>query len=333
MSPAPAEVDAFCSLIDNVLAPDGVNTILLIVRYNYEYTSHPEVRGDQPLSLSDVKKIVGTCRRNGIELIPKMNLLGHQGIQDHASTPDGLARSHPEFLEIPLGGKQNVHFVLCPSHPDLFPFLMDLADELTDAFEAKTLHIGCDEVFSMGICDRCRGKDNGELFAGWVNRIAAHLKSRGITTMMWGDRMLDAASAGYGTWEASAINTASSLGKVDKDIIICDWHYENCPDYPSVKALTDAGYKLCLCTFSSPENAERFFDCARKQDKGNVLGTFHTTWMPITELLDRLKNNPRITEDGKDEIDWTGRVIRCYCRYYRGDDYLKLPKPTTPKNL
>ena len=52
-APHPDEVDRFCAFIENELVQDGIDTIMMIVRYNYEFTSHPECRGDYPLSKTD----------------------------------------------------------------------------------------------------------------------------------------------------------------------------------------------------------------------------------------------------------------------------------------
>ena len=185
------EVDEFCGMIETVLAKDGIDTLFLIVRYDFEFQSHPECRGDNPRSVSDAKKILKCCRENGIRLIPKMNLLGHQDNDE-----GGLLRAHPEFDETQEMEKVEYCRSICPSHPEVFPFVCDLMDELIDAFEADGFHIGADEVFLIGECERCRGRDKGEIFAEWVNKLAGYLRDRGVTTYMWGDRLLDSFAIG-----------------------------------------------------------------------------------------------------------------------------------------
>ena len=70
------EVAEFCEMIENTLAKDGIDTLFLIVRYDFEFQSHPECRGDFPITLEDAKQILAACRKNNIRLVPKMNLLG-----------------------------------------------------------------------------------------------------------------------------------------------------------------------------------------------------------------------------------------------------------------
>ena len=41
-APTHEEVDRFCDFVEKHLVPDKIDTILLIVRYNYMFESHPE---------------------------------------------------------------------------------------------------------------------------------------------------------------------------------------------------------------------------------------------------------------------------------------------------
>src|SRR5690606_20006045 len=97
-APSADEVDAFAEFIDNELAPSGLNLLILRVDWGYEYDSHPELRGDNPLTKKDVKKLVSVCKDNDIRLLPQINLLGHQSWH---STPGKLLEVYPEFDETP----------------------------------------------------------------------------------------------------------------------------------------------------------------------------------------------------------------------------------------
>ena len=58
-SPSPGNLDSFVRFINQELAPRKVNTLLLRVDYNYQYKSHPELRGASTLTEADVKKTRG----------------------------------------------------------------------------------------------------------------------------------------------------------------------------------------------------------------------------------------------------------------------------------
>ena len=62
--------------------------------------------------------------------------------------------------------------------------------------------------------------------------------------LMWGDRLIDANVMKYGKWEASENGTAPAIDLIPKDIIICDWHYEQRTDYPSVRYFQEKGFRV-----------------------------------------------------------------------------------------
>ena len=293
-APRPKDVARFCAFIKDTLKPAGVDTIVLLVRYRYKFASHPECVAGDAISLADAKAIKAACDAAGMRLIPKMNLLGHQsGNVVH----DGLLKGHPELDESPEKKKVSRNYCrsICPTHPDSKRIVCEMLDELVAAFGADMVHIGCDEVFEIGNCPRCRGTSTAKLFADWVNGIADHLKSKGVGMMMWGDRLLDSKTTGYGVWEASDNGTSAALGKVNKDVVICDWHYEGKKAYPSVDVFADAGYKMYLCPWRYAENAQKFLAYAVAHDKGQYLGFLFTTWCACEDLMDVLegKGTPR----------------------------------------
>ena len=97
-APNPSQVDAFVRFIGEELGPHSVNTLILRVDYNYRYTSRPELATPSGLSKADVKKLVEVCRTNHIQLMPQINLLGHQSWQ---RTNGKLLEVYPEFDETP----------------------------------------------------------------------------------------------------------------------------------------------------------------------------------------------------------------------------------------
>lgn len=53
------------------------------------------------------------------------------------------------------------------------------------------LHIGCDEVFRMGECPKCRSKGNDELFLSHVRAVATLIKKRWpeLKIVIWDDML------------------------------------------------------------------------------------------------------------------------------------------------
>ncbi len=308
-APKSEDVDIAVRFIEEYLAPRGCNLIVLQIRYRYQFKKHPECVGFDPLSESDIKKLVSACKRHNIKLVPKMNLHGHQSglpndpddsiLHGHpekkADIRDGLLRAYPEFDE--QYGEREVIYSrsLCVTNPLVKIILFDLIDELLEVFEADTIHIGCDEVISIGICEECKKYSNAELFSNYVNEINEHIKSRGAKTMIWADRLYSTEQTGYFWWDSSENKTENAIKTLSKDIILCDWHYEPHEKYPSVDILADAGFRFFICPWRNHEGTEAFIKYAREHNRENIEGILVTTWCNLGELA-------RVILDGADPI-------------------------------
>ena len=78
----------------------------------------------------------------------------------------------------------------CPSNPELNKLVFDLYDEVIDVFKPKGLHIGHDEWWVIGVCDKCKGKDPNELYVNNILESYNYLKERGVKTYMWADKLV-----------------------------------------------------------------------------------------------------------------------------------------------
>lgn len=148
-APSPDQLDRFVTFINEELTPRGVNTLLLLVDYNYEYQSYPQLRAPDALTKAQIKKIVKACRDNKIRIIPQINLLGHQSWSNNLNP---LLTHFPEFDETPHV-KMPEKYVwpnddalycksYCPLHPDVHKVIFALVDEICDVFETDAFHAG-----------------------------------------------------------------------------------------------------------------------------------------------------------------------------------------------
>ena len=97
-APNPKGVDRFVKFINEELGPRGINTLLVLVDYNYQFESYPQLSDSGALSKADVKKMVAACRKNNIKIIPQINLLGHQS---EGNKHNKLLTNFPQFDETP----------------------------------------------------------------------------------------------------------------------------------------------------------------------------------------------------------------------------------------
>jgi hypothetical protein len=293
-------VKEFDRFIREDLAPLGVNTLVLRVDWGYEYETHPELRDENTLTKHDVKTLVRTCKELNINLIPHINLLGHQS---WATNLNKLLEVYPEFDETPWV-KMPAEYKwpnddglycksYCPLHPDVHKVLFDVIGELIDVFEASDFHAGMDEVFYIGDskCPRCSGRDNAELFAGEVNLVRNFLASKGCRMWIWGDRLIDGRTTGYGMWEASMNNTWRAIDMIYKDVVICDWHYERPDLSPVMFALK--GFTVLTCPWRTPgvalsqlDNTTMFISSATRETRDRYVGILQTDWGSAEKFIE-----------------------------------------------
>ena len=298
-APSARGVDRFVRFIDEELAPAKINLLILRVDWNFAYKSHPELRDPDPLTQADVDRLAEACRRNGIRVVPQVNLLGHQS---WAKQTHALLREYPQFDETPWVKTENYTKwpnpdglyckSYCPLHPDVHRVVFDVVDEICDAFGADAFHAGMDEVFYIGEdqCPRCHGKDKSELFAGEVKAIHDHLALKGRQLMIWGDRLLDGRTTGLGEWEASYNDTWRAIDMIPKDILICDWHYERADlsaVYFAMKGLPVAtcGYRDPDISVQQVKDMIRFRAQGSKENAKCLQGYTHTIWSSAGQFL------------------------------------------------
>ena len=313
-APTPRNVDSFVLFINKELGPKNVNTLILRVDFHYQFTSHPELIDNNPLSKGDVKKLVAAAKKNGIRIIPQINLLGHQS---WASNTGKLLQVYPQFDETPWV-KMPAEYKwpnedglycksYCPLHPDVHKVVFALVDEICDVFETDAFHAGMDEVFYIGEdkCPRCGGRDKAELFAGEVTKIRNHLAQKGRELWIWGDRLLDGKTTGLGMWEASFNNTHRAIDMIPKDVVICDWHYER-PDKTAVY-FAMKGFRVITCPWRKPDVAVQqvadmvaFRQHATKDMKPRYLGVMETVWSPVTTFFNGYYGKPLPPQEAAD---------------------------------
>lgn len=303
-APLNDEVEEFVKFVDEVLAPGGVNTIIIQIDYGYEWKSRPELRAEKALSESQVKLMLAVCRKHGIKLIPQMNMIGHQSVEGHSLKK--LLEVYPEFDETPHV-KMPEKWVwpndddlycksYCTRHPDVHAVLFDLINEAVEVFETKDFHAGLDEIFYLGDekCPRCKGFDHSELLVDEIRKIHGFLANRGVRMWMWGDRLIDGRTTGIGMWEASYNHTWKAIDWLPKDILICDWHYKKA--IPTAAYFAMKGFDVIVCPWNQPEVSvaqgvmmKEFIVNSNEEMAQKYKGMMQTIWTPVNKFIKQYK--------------------------------------------
>jgi hypothetical protein len=299
-APKSSDLDEFLKFIAQELAPRKLNTLILRIDCSYQFKTHPELINKGALSEAEIKKLVDICHKNQIQLIPQINLFGHQS---WAEKETQLLHVYPEFDETPHVKMPEKYEwpnsdglyckSYCPLHPDVHKIVFDLVDEICEVFETNAFHAGMDEVFYIGDekCPRCSGKDKSQLFAGEVNLIRDHLALQNRKLWIWGDRLIDGKTTGIGMWEASENDTHRAIDLIYKDVVICDWHYER-PDLTPVY-FAAKGFNVVTCPWRNPENAIRqtqdmfrFRESGTPEMNERFQGMMQTVWFGAGQFMD-----------------------------------------------
>lgn len=316
-APSSSSINQFTDFVKEVLGPNGINTLVLRVDYNFAYRSHPELQEDNPLTQEMVEQIIQVCAAQEIEIIPQINLLGHQSWHSNHSK---LLEVYPQFdetphIELPDEYKWPNEDGLycksyCPLHPDVHAVVFDLVDEIMDAFQATAFHAGMDEVFYLADerCPRCAGKDSARLFADEVTLIRDHLQKQNRKLWIWGDRLIDGHTTGIGMWEASTNGTHRAIEMIPKDVVICDWHYDRAE--PTAPYFALHGFEVITCPWDKAEVArkqvESYHAFQRSSNltlQNRYLGMMQTVWTSAEQFISAYYNPTSASEKLRDQVD------------------------------
>ncbi|CAM4442262.1 hexosaminidase [Paenibacillus endophyticus] len=146
----------------------------------YKNSIHVENGGGSYLTQDEVRELIHYCKERFFEVIPEVPSLSHC---------DYLLINHPELAE-----RKNDPYpdTYCPSDERSYELLFDVLDEVLQVFEPRTVHVGHDEYYSIGLCERCKGKPAESLYADDLRRIHSYLAERGVQTMIWCEKLIDA---------------------------------------------------------------------------------------------------------------------------------------------
>ncbi len=308
--PHSADVPLFCRFIREVLPQEGVNTLVLGVEYQYQFESHPELADTSALSRTEMKQIARACKDADIKLVLSTNLFAHQSDKDRILP---LLANYPQFDESPdynpphpwvSGGEFGFYTKsLCPLHPDLHKVIFSLMDELIEVCETDSFHVGFDELWIIAYpkCPRCGGRDPAELFAGHATALRNHLAAKNCRMWMWGDRLIDGKTTNINRYEASMNNTWRAIDMVPKDILICDWQYEDAPPTPAYFAIK--GFDVLACSLDKADVALAQLDMMRlirrnatragnfKTIPTRMQGMLETAWMDAGAFIRLYQSN------------------------------------------
>lgn len=276
------------------------NALVIMVNNKVIYDRFPEITsteaedmtevksGWKPMSKQDLREIVSYAQGKGLEVIPAVEFLTHQSLF--------LRRTHPELMI-----NEETYD---PRNPKVYEVVFSVIDELIEVFKPHYFLIGHDEVREFW---RKKATNQSCIptykdFADDANRIAEYLRKKNVSTMMWGDMLLnpdgfsDVSKNMRASFHGGLQDYYKAVDLLDKNIIIIDWHYYvEDKSFPSVDYFLSKGFSVIGSTWKKEYTIENFsrYVCGINDQK--VLGMMATTWHDFnvrdTAVIDQIIDN------------------------------------------
>jgi hypothetical protein len=213
------------------LARFKINAILLEVEDYVRFKKHPAIAHADALAPAFWREFAARAQARSLEIIPLVQSWGHLHYILRVPRYRHLAEARTGMI-----GE------ICPLHPESWPLLRDLLDEVCDLFpNSRYLHIGLDEVHTRGQCPRCRRRVAAIGMKRFVieqlNQRFDYLAARGKIPMFWGS--VDAGTLSdrefrlihnpltlqgpNGPFQARAVGLSGNYGMTGPDALACSF--------------------------------------------------------------------------------------------------------------
>ena len=252
-------------LIERVLSPMKLNKLVIEAQYA-KWESHPELWVPElAIPLSELKLTAESARTHGLEPIPLIQTLSH--VQ--------WMFVYNRNSELKAGG---LDYLFDPTRQESWDIVFDLYAEAVEVFQARTLHIGHDEVRSLRSIFPGTEQHVTQVVEESVLRCYSWLQERDIKTMMWHDTMVhrsESAQVGLAPFPEDGAKLRKAL---PKDILVADWQYGPGSfnlEFPEVSLLVEAGFPTVGAVWDDPELTRAF--AAQLVEQGGS-GLLQTTW-------------------------------------------------------
>jgi hexosaminidase len=268
---------------------------------------------------NEIREICAYAAARGIEVIPEIDMPGHLSALI-AAYPELSCNGKP--IEVP-GHFGILDNVLCIGNDGAMKFMENLVLDVVRLFDAKTFHIGFDEVETVHqkTCPRCQEKiknlnliNESGLKAYAKNRFRDFLKKNGVRVIMYNDGM-EAADPGVVCFHwfsprGLVKKTVSWINQGQKAIIGPFTHMYMDYPYSYLPLKKTYAFNPCYRGINKPKN---------------ILGVEALFWTEYVKDHGKLAFNAYYRMAALAEIGWNGNAKRPYGEFMaalrRGEEY------------
>ncbi len=251
--------------------PNGINN-------KSKNSSHYDNADGEILEKEEVADLVRYMREFHLEVIPELPSLPHSYY---------LLAGHRDLAE----NKNEVYpDTYCPLQPGSYRLYFDVLDEYIDVIHPRMIHVGHDEWrMEKDECELCKGKDYPALYAQDLTKIHDYLASKGISTAIWGDHLIESvrgkdprvtkSSTGYVYKVPGALRPEQVEKLIPKDILVFNWFWDDRYDPQIAPQLSRWGFKQVFGNMRAD-----FTDYANRSNVSGILGGAPSSWSATTEM-------------------------------------------------
>ena len=275
----------------------------------------------------ELKELVAYCAERGIEVIPEIDMPGHN---------QALAAAYPEFFCFPdhntkvstTGGVGL--YLVCPQKPEVWKFYAAVFDVLKDIFPSKIVHLGGDEAPLEKTWQKCplsvkyrqkKGmKDVHEELKEFEGKMASMLAARGRRPQLWYEKpWAEAGSYRKGdtvfTWRMGL--TPSTITETKKQgLPLINAAGEHCYlDYPQIPGQDNRGW-MPTTTLERSYKLDPAYGRPEKATE-HIIGVQATMWAEHLPTLNHLlyRTYPRAMAIA--EAGWSPMDVRSWDNFRR----------------
>ena len=187
-----------------LFAQHKINTVIITYGDKFKYERHPKISHPHAYTKKQMREVSSLAKDLYIDFIPVVQSLGH--------SPNVLVNE--EYAHLREGDNNITQF--CPLHLGTLELFKEMAEEVMEVHDSKHFHIGADETYYRGSCEKCKkaAAKRGEIgvYTDYVSKVCKYITSKGRIPLLWDDMLCQ---------------SPSKVKELNPNAVICYWDY--CP--------------------------------------------------------------------------------------------------------
>ncbi|HEY5408535.1 MAG TPA: beta-N-acetylhexosaminidase [Ginsengibacter sp.] len=301
------------------LSESGINTLVMEWEGTYPFEKHPMIPNRYAYTKDEIKSFIAYCGKLGIDVIPLQQSFGHVEYILRNERYKDLREDQKDYSQVcPLEEEGN---------KKLFT---DLFTELAATHPSKYFHIGGDETYLLGHCEKCRKKaaieGTSKLYIDHIKMLCDIVISLGKIPVLWAD---------------IALKHPEALKLLPPQTIFVDWNYGwDMNNFGDHEKLIQAGFEVwgAPALRSHPDNYfltewDKHFKnirdfipaCRQLGYKGMIMTSWSTSgqYSPVFETSDDITDLYAIRHVYP--ITGFNMLLKAYTQSLRTDKPLDIP--------